>query len=251
MAPTIAGGGDPARTMVRLWTIDDAGAEKRSVRGPKAAFDTASVVATALELSRGRRDGPVSLRALGAALGCTPMALYTYVGGKEELLDLMYDRVHAGFVPPVDGGVAAWAERLLAVYLEHPWAADVSYARPVLGPHEQAVLESLLAVLASLDLASADRLTIVTSTFALVRFTASTIADTRANAADDARWWAARAAALQEAVPDFAARYPHTAALAAATPAPPPAEAGMPLLEARARAALGRAVRLLVDGAAR
>jgi AcrR family transcriptional regulator len=238
----IAGQGDPARTMRRLWGVAGDGGP---APGPKAAYDTAHVVATALDLARGRRTDPISLRALAAALGITAMAVYTYVGSKEELLDLMYDRVHAAFVPPPAAvpadGATAWAENLLAVYVDHPWATGVSYARPVLGPHEQAVLESLLVVLEPGRFAADDRRALVTALFSLVRSTAATIADTRATAADDARWWAARSRALLEVVPDFTERYPRSTALGGAGSS----------LEQRARDALRRAVVLLVEGARR
>ena len=39
--------------------------------------------------------GAVSMRALAARLGMSAMTLYGYVPGKEELLDLMLDRVSA------------------------------------------------------------------------------------------------------------------------------------------------------------
>jgi AcrR family transcriptional regulator len=238
---TIAGGGDPRRTLRRLWGVPD---RSTPAPGPKGAFDTALVVDTALRLAEGRREATVPLRALGAALGCTPMALYTYVGGKEELLDLMYDRVHAGFVPPPGGGAADWAERLLDVYLTHPWAASVSYARPVLGPHEQAVMESLLRLLEPAGLGGDDRVAVVAGIFGLVRATAGTVADSRTTADTDARWWAERVRAWREVAPDFAQRFPLSARLMTEG-------SGQSTMEDRARVALRRGVELLLAGARR
>jgi AcrR family transcriptional regulator len=238
---TIAGRGDPRRTLRRLWGVPD---RTSAAPGPKGAFDTALVVDTALRLAAGRREATVPLRALAAALGCTPMALYTYVGGKEELLDLMYDRAHAGFVPPGEGGAADWAEALLDLYLLHPWAASVSYARPVLGPHEQAVMESLLRVLAPAVLADDDRIAVVAGIFGLVRATAGTVADSRTTADTDPRWWAARVRAWREVAPDFAQRFPLSARLMTAGTA-------ASTMEGRARAALRRGVELLLAGARR
>jgi AcrR family transcriptional regulator len=239
MTGTIAGRGDPRRTLRRLWGVSD---RPSPAPGPKGAFDTGHVVETALRLAEGRPEPTVSLRALGAALGCTPMALYTYVGSKEELLDLMYDRAHADFVTPGDGTAAGWAESLLEVYLRHPWAAGVSYARPVLGPHEQAVMESLLGLLEPAGLGREDRVAVVAAMFGLVRSTAGTVADARTTAATDARWWSERARAWREVAPDFAERFPLSAQLMTA--------AAGSTMEGRARAALRRGVELLLAGAA-
>ena len=44
------------------------------------------------------------------------------------------------------GGATSWAGELRSFYLRHPWVLQVSYARPVLGPHEQAVMETLAGI---------------------------------------------------------------------------------------------------------
>lgn len=35
----------------------------------------------------------------------------------------------------------------MEVYLRHPWAIPVAYGRPVLGPHEQQVVEDVAEIL--------------------------------------------------------------------------------------------------------
>jgi AcrR family transcriptional regulator len=82
----------------------------------------------------------LSMRAVAERLGVTAMALYTYVPGKDELVDLMYDGAHAELPARYDLGqgwraaVTSWATHLVGFYVRHPWTLQVSFARPVLGP---------------------------------------------------------------------------------------------------------------------
>ena len=233
--------------------------------GPKASLSLDAIVDAATSLADEAGDGGVSLRALAARLGCTPMALYTYVADRRELLDLMYDRVHAAMPEPAGDDwrarVGAWSEGILECYLRHPWVVEVSFARSVLGPHEQRALELLLEALAPAGLDVADRVTLVAALLGLARSMASTIADARrtAEAGDEGAWWAARTSALNEIVPDFAERFPHSVALAGAPEAGDTVgapewttrrTADAPWLEQPTRDAFARAVVMLLDGAA-
>ena len=261
----IAAGGDPRRTMSLLWrspTVVEPGRP-----GPKASLSVDAVVDAAIALADEARDGTVSLRAVAGRLGCTAMALYTYVADRRQLLDLMYDQVHAG-LPRPDGDdwaarVGAWSTAILECYLRHPWVVEVSFARSVLGPHEQRALELLLAALAPARLDAADTTPIVTALFGLARSTASTIGDARrsASVSDERAWWTARTAALADVAPDFAHRFPHSVALAGGAPGSAEAteasgwttsrtDDDAPWLEQSARDAFARAVAMLLEGAA-
>ncbi len=93
------------------------------------------------------------MRAVADRLGVTAMALYGYVPDKGSLVALAYDAIHAEMSDHEHGDgdwrerTIAWAEDLVALFVRHAWALRVSYARPVLGPNEQRVLESLVGVL--------------------------------------------------------------------------------------------------------
>ena len=259
----IAAGADPRRTMTLLWRSPTAPAPGRP--GPKATLSIDAIIDTAIDLADEAGDGGVSLRAVAGRLGCTPMALYTYVADRRELLDLMYDRVHATIPEPAGDDwrarTAAWASAILDCYLRHPWVVEVSFARSVLGPHEQRALELLLEALSPAGLDAIDAAAIVSALFGLARSTASTIADARRSAAvsDERAWWAARTAALNDVVPDFAERFPRSVALAGGAPgadgetatawAAPSADEP-PWLEQPTRHAFARAVTMLLDGAA-
>jgi AcrR family transcriptional regulator len=220
----IAGQGDAAATMALLW----AQPEDRPVRpGPRPALTVDAVVLAGIAVADADTVAGLSMRTVAERLGCTSMALYTYVPGKAELIDLMYDRVHAELTH--DHGpsgwraaVTSWANELRACYVRHPWVTQVSFARPVLGPHEQAVLETLAAILERTGLPAGARRGVVNLLFNYVRGSAQTVAESRRAAAttgvSDQDWWAGRWARLAEVAPDFAERFPASVRLGAESP---------------------------------
>src|ERR1043165_2025732 len=111
--------------------------------GPKPALSVELIVSAAVAIADAETLAGVSMRTVGERLGRTSMALYTYVPGKDVLLDLMYDHAHAEIPvdPDLTGGwrpaAETWARELFGCYLRHPWTLQISYARPVFGPHEQ------------------------------------------------------------------------------------------------------------------
>lgn len=207
----IPGQGDAERVIRLLWR--DVEAPAGAAPGPKRGLTVDAIVEAAIAVADASGMGGLSMRAVGERLGRTSMALYTYVRDKAELVDLMYDHVHGELTAsPGDGGwrdgVHAWAESLTAMYLRHPWVPEISYARAVLGPREQAVLEDLLGVLDPLDLAAETRRVTVGSLFHLVRGFARTLADAERIGEPGPEAWRRRAEALAEAAPDFAERFP-------------------------------------------
>src|SRR4051794_7709033 len=143
------GQGDPSRSMTLLWS---GAPEARTRPGPKPALRLDDIVAAGIAVADADGLEGLSMRAVAERLGRTAMALYTYVPGKSELLDLMYDRVHAELrhddtAPDWRAAATAWARDLWELHLRHPWTAQVSYARPVLGPDEQAALETAARIL--------------------------------------------------------------------------------------------------------
>ncbi|WP_430332299.1 TetR/AcrR family transcriptional regulator [Rhodococcus sp. ACT016] len=254
---SLAEHGDADRTMTLLWTAplsnDDA-----TDTADRPALTLDAIVDTATALADERGTAAVPLRAIGERLGCTAMALYTYVGGKDELLDVMYDRVHAGFATSAPTTVTAWTDRLVDLYVAHPWMLDLAHTRPVLGPHQQAVFESLLGTLLPTGIAHRDVAAIASSAFSLTAAAARTIVDARRTpdgpGSDDEQRWAERMDALATAAPDFADRFPLSTALMGADDRLTPETAGpggVPVMERAARENLHRSVELLLAGADR
>jgi AcrR family transcriptional regulator len=254
--PVFAGRGDPEWTLTALWRRDEPERSDRPTPGRRPALSRDAVVEAAIEVAD--RDGleGLSMKAVGQRLGCTAMALYTYVPGKDELLDLMYDRVHAELptsYPVTDGWRAAaraWARDVGEFFLRHPWTLQISYARPVLGPHEQAMLETLVGILRHTGLDVPEVRRAVSALLHLVRGAAQTRVDARAAAratgVPSALWWRARAPQLHRVAPDFAQRFPHSTWLAQAGDRGDGDPEGF--VVAQADEAYTAAVELLLDG---
>ncbi|MFC7447073.1 TetR/AcrR family transcriptional regulator [Rhodococcus daqingensis] len=213
----VAGQGDAARSMALLWRAPVA-ADPRPAPGPRPALTVDEIVAVAIAVADEAGMAGLSMRAVGARLGRTAMALYTYVPSKSELVDLMYDRAH-GELPTdydLDEGwrpaATSWAQDLWAFYIRHPWTLSVSYARPVLGPGEQAVLEALVRILFEAGLSARVLRRVVGVLFHFVRGSAAAVAESRraavATGMSDEQWWSTRSALLQQVAPDFAERFP-------------------------------------------
>ncbi|MFH8384224.1 TetR/AcrR family transcriptional regulator [Kitasatospora sp. NPDC018058] len=224
-----AGQGDAHRSLALLWGAPAGPRTGRS--GPKPGLSVDAIVSAGIAVADAEGMAALSMRAVGERLGRTAMALYTYVPGKAELLDLMHDRALAelpGELPLLEGwraAVEAWAEQLYACYLRHPWVLRISQARPVLGPAELATMESLLTALRPAELAPERLRGAVAALWQFVRGTAATTADARGAAAatgvTDEDWWNARSARLAELAPDFQDRFPLLTALQSATGAAP------------------------------
>jgi AcrR family transcriptional regulator len=244
------GQGDSERSMRLLW--EDQGPTERPRPGPKPALRLDDIVTAAVAVADADGLDGLSMRAVGERLGRTAMALYTYVPGKGELLDLMYDRVHAELrhddaAPDWRAAVMAWARDLWALYLRHPWTLQVSYARPVLGPHEQAALETIARILERTSLPDDLRRRVIGTLFHFTRGAAQTVAESRHATARtgvaDQEWWAARAPALHRVAPDFAERFPASIRLGGSAPAE-----GEPYLEREGTAMFETGLTVLLDG---
>uniref|UniRef100_UPI000363ECBE TetR/AcrR family transcriptional regulator n=1 Tax=Actinoalloteichus spitiensis TaxID=252394 RepID=UPI000363ECBE len=176
------GRGEPDVTMRLLWA-EDGGGPARPAPGPRQSLTVAAILEAAIGLADEEGVSGLSMRAVGERLGRSAMALYTYVPGKAELLDLMYDQAHADFSRACEeaadwrSGVVAWAVELRDLYLRHPWVLQVSHARPVLGPHEQAVLEALAGLLLATGLPGRVLRGAVSALFHHVRGSARTAAE--------------------------------------------------------------------------
>jgi len=206
--------------MSLLWGSDAAPVVKS---GPKQALSVDLIVEAAVAIADAEGLAGVSMRTVGERLGRTSMALYTYVPGKGELLDVMYDRVHAEI--PVEPGLGggwrpaaeAWARELFDFYLRHPWVLQVSFARPVFGPHEQGVLDALARILFETGLPAPRLRGVAAALYHHVAGSAKTAAESglgqAATGEPDEQWWVRRAEVLARVAPDFAERFPHSVRL--------------------------------------
>jgi len=249
-----AGQGDAERSMALLWNAQ----QTPGVRsGPKPGLSVDLIVAAAIAVADEQGTTDLSMRAVGERLGRSAMALYTYVPGKTELLDLMYDRVLAELPTTYDlsagwrPALTAWAHDGLAFYIRHPWVLRISQARPVLGPNEFRGLDTLLRILAETGLDAQVRRGIVTTVYDLVRGAARTIAEARLapqlTGMSENEWWLARSSMLQQLAPDFAERYPLLHELESQGAYEQPDD-GLPYLESEARRSFETGLTLFLNG---
>ncbi|MFJ8550809.1 TetR/AcrR family transcriptional regulator [Streptomyces sp. NPDC093676] len=112
------------------------------------------IVRAAIQLADADGLDAVSLRKVATALDVRPMRLYSYIAGKDELLDLMVDAAYAEIRPVGDGWrevLRSLAETTRGAAHEHEWLADLLGGRPQLGPHALASGETVVAALGDVD----------------------------------------------------------------------------------------------------
>ena len=127
-----------------IWSrVKDAG------RGRVLSHDAVAMAAVALADTAG--IDAVTMRAVAGSLGVGTMSLYRYVSTREELVDLMVDRVlgelNFDHVPADWRSVlTALARQDRALAHRHPWMAAVGPGtRPAMGPNMLGWLESTIS----------------------------------------------------------------------------------------------------------
>jgi AcrR family transcriptional regulator len=192
------------RLLQLLWRTDD----RPRRRGPRPALSVDDVVGAAIAVADEDGLEGVTMRRLAGALGVRPMALYTYVPGKPELLDLMLDAVYLAMPRAPWREDEGWRERLRTVardnrklFRAHPWASSMSSSRPPLGPGLMAKYEHELSALADAGLDDVETDAALTFLLDFVRAAALAAhaagASRRATGMSDEEWWEANAPLLE------------------------------------------------------
>lgn len=248
--------GDPRETMLLLWRKTER-TEVRSGPGPKPGLTVETVIEAAIGIADEKGMEALSMRAVGERLDRTAMALYTYIPNKSVLLDLMFDHVQGELPTEYDLGggwrpaITEWAGDLCDFYTRHPWVLQVSEARPVLGPNENAVYETVARILSEADLEPRPLLQISGTLFHFIRGAAQTIAETRSalevTGVSDDEWWLVRSEVLREVAPDFAERFPLISSFGDEGVFEP-VESDLPYFEAEAQATFDSGLALILDG---
>lgn len=208
-----SGAGDPVRTLELLWREPGSGAV---TRGPKQRTTVDAVVDAALEIADGAGLGALTMRSVAAKLGLTPMATYTYVPGKAELVDLMLDTVYLRMERP-DLTEMPWQERVSSIaaanrelLARHQWVAYLPTTRPPLGPGVTAKYDHELSAFDGLGLDDVSMDAALTYVLGFVTSVARIAIDTEHAAAEsglsDHDWWQRAAPLLERVMPPE--RYP-------------------------------------------
>lgn len=135
-------------------------------RGPKREMSVERIVDAAVELADADGIGAVSMAAVAAALGFTPMSLYRYVSAKDDLLLLMQEQA-TGLPPETVRELDGWRARLLALYTEqvllyqrHPWMLSLPINGSPITPHSSAWLDASLEALETTPLSADERMAV-------------------------------------------------------------------------------------------
>jgi AcrR family transcriptional regulator len=193
------GSGDPQKSLELLWR-----AHETPTRGPKPRLDLDQIVSVAIELADADGLNTLSMRKVAERLGVGTMSLYTYVPGKAELLDLMFDAAVAGANEPIDG---TWRERLKQIaheawwrYHQHPWLLEITLVRPILGPNVIARYEHELRAVDGIGLSDVEMDAVVSLIAGHVEGAARRALESaraeRLTGLTDEQWWAERAPLL-------------------------------------------------------
>ena len=181
------------RSFELLW-----GRRRRGSRGPVPGLSVERIAEAAIALADAEGLGALSMRRLAGDLGVAPMALYRYVPGKAELVDVMVDAVIGEQAVPAEGD---WRTRLAdsarasrALHERHPWLQPATLARPPLGPNAVAAYERLLAAAAGSGLGPAETVAAV----GLVAGYARSAAGRKEARGRTERFWSERSAFWEE-----------------------------------------------------
>lgn len=136
-------------------------------RGPKREMSVERIVEAAVEIADAEGLAGVSMAAVAARLGYTPMSLYRYVSAKDDLLLLMQEEA-VGLPPAELSTIDDWREGLEALaatqihlYLSHPWLLDIPISGAPATPSSAAWMDAGLHLLRRTPLDHAERLAVV------------------------------------------------------------------------------------------
>ncbi len=202
-APPTGRSADPERALAVLWRTDE-----RTSRRNKPELSVDRIVGTGIALADAHGLDALSMRRVATELGVGTMSLYTYVPGKDELLEAMLDAAYTETTrtEAVDSG---WREHLegvarenLVLYQRHPWVLRLVTGRPVLGPGELAKYDHEIRGLDGIGLTDVEMDAVLTLVLGHVQSVARVDLDARQSASSsgesDAQWWDARAPMLEQ-----------------------------------------------------
>jgi AcrR family transcriptional regulator len=193
------GTGDPSKSLALLWRRPEAPARRR---GPQASVGLDAIVEAAVALADAQGLAALSMRSLATTLDVGAMTLYSYVPGKAELVDVMYDLVLGEMYAAGAPSGPHWRDKVEAVawenwrlYQRHPWAVHVAAGRPPLGPGLLARYEVELQALDGTGVADVERDVVVTLLGAFTRgLAAAEVERAEAEAVTgitEQQWWQA------------------------------------------------------------
>jgi len=211
-----SGGGDISRSLALMWEYDLA----PGTRGPKPRLSLDAIVEVAVDIADAEGLDAVSMRRIGQELGVGTMSLYRYVPGKEELLDLMLERVNAPAEDERLGhdwrtAMETLGRGLWTLYTSHRWLPLVDQTRPLLGPNALRGMDLAVAALEDTGLSGQEQVAVISAIESFVvsaaRNSNGAATAEQATGVSHEEFWAAQEPVLTKAM--TSGDYPHVAAL--------------------------------------
>ncbi|MDH6123476.1 TetR/AcrR family transcriptional regulator C-terminal domain-containing protein [Kitasatospora sp. GP82] len=152
------------------------GEQDQPTRGPKPSLTPHRIAEAAVAIADAEGLDAVAMSKVAAEFGVSAMALYRYVPGKAELVQLMVESVLApapdlsavgeGWRPQI----IEWARRSAKIHRSHPWLlAATAMRRQLMGPNQLAWLDAALAALEPAGLTAAQQHRVFVLVAGLVR----------------------------------------------------------------------------------
>ncbi|MFI6907793.1 TetR/AcrR family transcriptional regulator [Nonomuraea sp. NPDC050394] len=133
---------------VNIWMLPE-----RPARGPKPGYSRAQITEAAIRIADTEGLEAATMRRIAAEIGAGAMSLYRYVPSRENLVELMADRMQGEIdvsgMPSGDwrADLTRYAGELRAMWLRHPWIGTVQRSLPSFGPNQLLLIERLMGVL--------------------------------------------------------------------------------------------------------
>ena len=156
------GAGGAPGSQVSIWDLPE-----RGERGPKPRYDRAAVAAAAVRIADSGGLGALTMRQVANELGIATMSLYNYVPGKDQLTQLMVDKLAGEYryprADPVDkrAAIAGLAGQARGIAQRHPWLADLLHRPTPPGPNGLRYLDYFLGLLAGSRLDARGRMEVI------------------------------------------------------------------------------------------
>jgi len=120
-------------------------------------LELADIVTAAVTVADAEGTDAISMRRIARELTVGTMSLYWYVESKDELLQLMLEKVQAEAEAPEPSGewradLRGYARNVRTALLQHPWAIDFLGVGPPSGPNDASNAERLIAALDGIGL---------------------------------------------------------------------------------------------------
>jgi AcrR family transcriptional regulator len=135
--------------------------------GPQRGYSRAQIVSAAIGIADQEGIDAASMRRIASEIGCGTMTLYQYVPNRDDLIELVIDKVTGEMeLPAAPSGdwradLTQVACAMRALWLRHPWLVTRVPGHPVWGPNSLRLQEFELTVFDAFDLSVDELVTLL------------------------------------------------------------------------------------------